>query len=157
MLKLQKDGYFRETFYFNSKQYSARGKTEKEAIKKAHEKKKALERGDIGISNNMTVRSWAYEWLDTFKKGTIVDKSYKRYKAHIDNVILPVIGNMRIRDVRDVHLQKILNLRKGYSKSDTKKILFTIQAMFKQARLSRLIQYDPAEGTLKMPLTTQGK
>ena len=148
--------YKRSTFYFNGKQYTARGKNQKEADKKAALKKNALENGEIGISKNMTVSAWCYEWLETFKKGKITDKSYACYKRHIDNLIVAEIGNVKLKEVRDVHLQKILNSRQGYSKSDTTKVRNTIQAIFKRARISRLIPYDPAE-ELEMPRTTQGK
>ena len=148
--------YCRSRFYYNGKQYEAKGKTQKEADQKAAIKLRQLESGEVGCSKNMSVKAWCYEWLDTFKKGAITEKSYKRYKSHIDNVILPEIGNMKLKDVRDIHLQKVLNTRQGYSKSDTKKLLFAIQAIFKQARISRLIPYDPAEDSLKLPLTTEG-
>lgn len=78
------------------------------------------------------------------------------YKGRIDNIILPSIGGMKLKDVRDIHLQKILNSRKGKSKSDTSKVMNTIRAMFKKARTSRLIPFDPSED-LEMPQTTEGK
>ena len=149
--------YVRKTFEFNGKRYQVYGKTEEEAIKKATLKQKALEDGDIGVSKNMTVARWCETWLETYKEGTITDKSYKYYQSQVNNVILPEIGNMKLKDVRDIHLQKIMKTRKGFSKSNAKKLLNTIQAIFKQARISRLITYDPAEGSLTMPKTTQGK
>ena len=66
-----------------------------------------------------------------------------------------MIGNTKLKDVRDTHLQKILSTRQGYSLSNVTKLMNTIKAMFKQARISRLISYDPAEA-LSMPKTTQG-
>jgi len=154
---MSKYNYYRSRFYFNNKQYEATGKTQKEADQKAALKKAQLENGGIGISKNMSVAVWCREWLETYKQGTITDRTYARYKAHVENQIIPEIGNMKIKDVHDVHLQRILNSRKGYSRSDTKKLFNTIQAIFKQARISRLIPYDPAEGSLKMPLTTEGQ
>lgn len=136
MAKKNRDGYFRHSFYHNGKQYYARGKTMAEAIKKATLKQTALENGEIGISQNMNVDRWCYEWLETYKKGTVTDKSYANYKRYIDNLIVPEIGNMQLKNVRDIHLQKILNTRQGYSKSDTVKLRNTIQAIFKRARIS---------------------
>ena len=149
--------YKRSTFYFNGKQYGCTGKTQKEADKKAALKQQKLESGEIGTGSNITVKKWCNDWVTTFKLGTCTEKTYKGYLHRIDDIIVPEIGNMKLKDVRDIHLQKILNTRKGYSESDTKKVLFTIQAIFKQARISRIIPYDPAERSLKMPLTTKGK
>ncbi len=151
-----KDGYYRHSFYHNGKQYSSRGRTMAEAIKKAAIKQNALESGEIGISKNMSVSAWCGEWLQTYKQGTVTTKSYEGYKRYIDKLIVPEIGNMRLKDVRDVHLQRVLNARQGYSKSDTVKLRNTIQAIFKRARISRLIPFDPAE-ELEMPRTTQNR
>jgi len=156
MSKQNNNGYYRSRFYFNGKQYETTGKTQKDADKKAALKQSALENGEIGISVNMSVSAWCREWLDLYKRGTITEGTFSRYKAHVENLIIAEIGNMKLKDVHDVHLQRILNARKGYSKSDTKKLFNTIKAIFKQARISRLIPYDPAEGSLKMPLSTEG-
>jgi len=147
--------YKRSTFYFNGKQYAARGKSQKEADQKAALKRAQLENGEIGVSKNMTASAWCYEWLETFKRGSVTDKSFGNYKRHVD-LIVSELGSTKLKDVRDIHLQKILNSRQGYSKSDTTKLRMTIQAIFKRARISRLIPYDPAEG-LELPRTTQGK
>ena len=147
-----KYNYKRSTFYFNNKQYTTWSKTQKEADKKADLKLKALENGEIGISKNMSVSRFCYEWLNTYKKGSVIEKTYKDYKRKIDNLIIPEIGNMQLKNVRDIHLQKILNKRAGNSFSDVKGVRIVIQAIFKQARISRLIPFDPAE-ELKMPKT----
>ena len=148
--------YKRSRFYHNGKQYETTGRTQKEADGKAALKLKALESGEVGISKNMTVTSWCSEWLHTYKKGAVTAKTYGSYKSYVDNQILPEIGNMKLKDVRDVHLQRIPNNRAGYSKSEVTKLQNTIKAIFKRARVSRLIPYDPAE-ELEMPRTTQGK
>jgi len=147
--------YKRSTFYFNGKQYGATGRTQKEADQKAAIKKKALDNGEIGISKNMTVSAWCAEWLETYKVGNIANKSLATYKRHI-RMITDEVGNVKLKDVRDVHLQRILKSRQGFSTSDTSKLRYTIMAIFMQARISRLIPYDPAED-LEMPRTTQGK
>ena len=60
-----------------------------------------------------------------------------------------------MKDVTDTQLQKILNLRAGKSISHVSKLHQTIKGIFRQARISRLIIYDPSEN-LKMPKTTEG-
>lgn len=147
--------YESHTFYYENKQYKAYGKTKAEAIKKAALMEAALERGEAGISGKMSVKRWADEWMDTYKKGTVTDKSYANYERHV-KLLTDAIGNMKIKDVRDVHLQKILNARAGKSKSDMEKLRNTIQAIFKRARISRLIPFDPAE-ELEMPRVTEHK
>jgi len=153
--KSKKYEYIRLTFYYNGKQYEVSGKTLEEAVEKKILKKQALENGEIGISAKMTVKRWAYEWLEIYKKGNVTDKVYAGIKSKIDRFILPEIGALRLKDVTDTHLQKIINGRSGYSTSHVEKLMRIIKAMFRQARISRLIVYDPAEG-LVMPKTTSG-
>jgi len=148
--------YKRVTFYYDGKQYSTYGKTLKEAHEKAAQKELALKSGDQGISGNMTVARWAMEWLETYKQPSIGEGQYKNYLAFINGVIIPAIGSKKVKDVKDVDLQKILNSRVGKSKSDLSRLRMIIRAMFKRARISRLILYDPAE-ELTLPSATAGK
>ena len=146
---------FRSTFYYESKRYETTGKTQKEADQEAAVKLDKLKRGEVGISSNMSVKAWAEIWLETYKKPTVTDKSYRDYKRQIDNFIVPAIGTMRLRDVKDVHLQKILNSRAGSSLSRVKLLRNTIGAIFTKARATRLIVYDPSE-FIEMPKAVAG-
>ena len=149
--------YKRSRFYHNGRQYETTGRTQKEADKKAALKQKALESGEIGISKNMTAKEWCGQWYETYKvkPGKTNAKGLKTYARHIA-LIVDEVGNTKLADVTDAHLQNVLNSRAGYSKSDTSKLMFTIKAIFAKARTSKLIPHDPSED-LEMPRTTQGK
>ena len=154
MLKNSKEYKYKVSrFTHNGKPYKCRGRTQKEADQKAALKKKSLESGEVGISGNMTAVQYCYEWVETYKKGKVIEKSYIDCIRFIKNQITPELGNTLLKNVRDIHLQKILNNRAGYSKSNVTKLYQLIKAVFKQARISRLIPYDPAE-ELKMPGTS---
>jgi integrase len=151
----QKYKYERVSFRHDGKLYAAYGQTKAEAHKKAAKMQLAFEKGKIEMNGNMTVRVWAKEWLETYKKSVVIDKVYQDYEHRINDFIVPAIGNVKLKDVKDIQLQKILNARAGYSTSHVSKLRYTVKAIFRQARISRLIIYDPAEG-LKMPKTTAG-
>jgi len=131
-------------------------KSQREADRKADQYKRDLENGAGGISKNMRVSAWAYEWLETYKKPAVLAASYKRYKRCIDNHIAPGIGGLRLCEVTDVHLQKLLNTKAGYSHSEVKFFRDTMRTIFKRARKSRLIVHDPAEDLI-MPQYKKGK
>lgn len=145
----------RSTFRWEGKRYEATGKTQKEADQKAAIKLDKIKRGEVGISGNMTVKVWATEWLETYKRPVVGEGQYKNYLAHVNGVIIPAIGSLKIRMVKDVHLQRILNDRTGKSKSDLSKLRNTMKAMFSRAYLSRLIAYSPAEN-LELPAAKDG-
>ncbi len=67
----------------------------------------------------------------------------------------PRIGSLRLVNVTDIHLQSILNTRAGKSYSHVKKLRDILKAIFRKARESRLIVYDPAE-FLRLPKCTKG-
>lgn len=149
--------YIRKTARYNGKKYEATGKTELEAMTRLAEKLAAAKRGEEIIGGSMTVNAWYAEWKRTYKepKG-LTKKSLSMYDEKYNGYIKPAIGHMKLKDVKDVHLQHILNAQAGMSSSHVKKIRMVLKEMFKRARQSRLISYDPAE-LLELPSVKQGK
>ena len=145
MSQSKKYKYERVTFYYNGQRYEAKGKTQREAHAKAAKKKLDLETALETTGGNMLAKQWVIEWFDTYKSPAIGEGQRKNYMSHINNVIIPAIGNKRLKDVKDIDLQKILNNRSDKSKSDLLKLRILIKAIFKRARISRIIPYDPAE------------
>ena len=153
----EKYRYVRKTARLNGKQYVATGKTEREAMMKLMDKLAAAKRGEDVVSESMTVDSWYRKWKQTYKDPKdITGKSLGMYDEKYNKYIKPSIGAMKLKDVRDVHLQDILNAQAGMSDSHVKKIRSVMQQIFKRARQSRIIVYDPAE-LLELPKTTKNK
>lgn len=149
--------YIRKTARYNGKKYEATGKTEIEAMRKLAEKLATAKRGEEVIGGSMTVNAWYEQWMDLYKRPKgLTKKSLGMYDEKYRGYIKPRIGSMKLKDVKDVHLQKILNGQAGMSASHVKKLRMVMQEMFKRARQSRLIAYDPAE-LLELPAMTSGK
>ncbi len=149
--------YVRKTKTIDGRRFEAYGKDEKEALMKLADKISAAKRGEETVSGNMTVNAWYKQWKATYKdpKG-LTEKSLGMYDEKYNKYIKPRIGTLKMKDVRDIHLQKIMNEQAGKSVSHAKKVRMVLQEMFKRARQSRIIIYDPAE-TLELPKTTEGK
>lgn len=149
--------YIRKTARYNGKKYEAYGETEQEALMKLSEKLVAAKRGEETISGSMTVNAWYKQWKSTYKEPKdMTSKSLGMYDEKYNGYIKPYIGHMKLKDVKDVHLQKILNSQAGKSESHIKKIRSVMQQLFKRARLSRLIVFDPAE-MLELPRMSKNK
>lgn len=148
--------YIRKTARYNGKKYEATGKTELEAMTKLAEKLAAAKRGEELISGAMTVDAWYKQWKATYKdpKG-LTAKSLGMYDEKYSGYIKPVIGRMKLRDVKDIHLQRILNAEAGKSRSHVEKVRRVLREMFSRARKSRLIHFDPAED-LELPEAKEG-
>ena len=148
--------YVRKTARYNGKKYEATGKTELEAMTKLAEKLAAAKRGEESIGGGMTVNAWFEQWFTAYKepKG-LTPKSLGMYREKYNGYIRPRIGHLKLREIKDIHLQKILNEQAGMSFSHVQKLRQVMQSLFKRARQSRLIPYDPAE-LLELPQTTKG-
>lgn len=149
--------YFRKTARYEGKKYEAYGKTELEAMTKLAEKLAAAKRGESTISGNMTVDAWFSQWMEIYKKPkALTDKSLKVYDEKYNNHIRPYIGTKKIKDVKEAHLQRIMNQQAGKSDSHAKKVRMVLQELFRRARINRIIACDPAE-FLELPNTTKGR
>lgn len=152
---MKKQEYVRKTARYNGKKYEATGRTELEAMTRLAEKIAAAKRGEETIGGSMTVNAWFAEWKQTYKdpKG-LTPKSLGMYDEKYNGYIKPAIGHMKLKDVKDVHLQRILNGQAGKSKSHVEKIRRVLREMFSRARKSRLIAYNPSED-LDLPDNTE--
>ncbi|MCD7843955.1 MAG: site-specific integrase, partial [Clostridiales bacterium] len=119
--------------------------TEEELYLKVAEYKRNLANGSLRLNNRTTVKRWAAEWLTTYKEGNITEKSLRAYRQKLDGYILPAIGEMQLKDVRETHLQKILNEQRGMSFSHVSKLRMVMKQMFKRAVSAQLITFNPAE------------
>lgn len=147
----------RKSFTFEGKRYWVRGKNEEDAIVQRAVMLAELKRGSTQVSGSMTVRQWAKIWLETYiDSRDITAKSAAMYHEKLNIYILPIIGTKKMRDIRDIHLQQLLNDLAGKSTSTVAKVRMILQAMFHQAVRSRIISYDPAED-ITMPRTVEGE
>ncbi len=154
-MKKNSDGYFRETFTFEGKRYSVRSKTERDLWRKVEEKKRRLESG-IDITNENTICSkWFMDYLEIYKKPKVKVHAYVCLVGLVKNYINPAIGEKRLKDVKPIDLQRILNSVAGMSSSFVCKLRTLMRCAFKQARIDRIVLYDPSE-SLVMPETKSG-
>lgn len=134
-----------KTFTFEGKRYYVRAKTDDEALAKLTLKKNELEEGKRRITKNMLVSEWIREWLKVYKEPTITSKYYKNIECITNNIIVPKIGGMQMKNVRPVHLQGILNDSCNYSGSYIGKIYSILKHLFRDAYYNGLVIDNPAE------------
>ena len=143
--------YVRKSVRWEGKRYEVRGQTEAETLEKMVELLAALRDGRSIRNGDTLVEIWYQEWKRVYKvPSDLTRKSLKLYDEKYNKYIGPVLGTMRLRDVRDIHLQSILNEQRGMSFSHVTKLRMVMQEMFHQAYRSRLIAFDPSDG-LKLP------
>ena len=154
-MKPQKDGYFHKNFTYEGRRYHISAPTEKALMIKYGKMLQQLADGSLTINQNSTVSHWADIWLETYKAGNMTPKSFLTYRQKLDGYILPAIGRMKMKDVREPHLQRILNDERDRSFSHVSKLRMVIRSMFARAYSAGIINRDPA-ANLELPRTTKG-
>ena len=148
------DGTFKAKPMINGKRHTVRGKSTKEVEEKIAKLQREY-KGGLDISmRNITVEEWSNVWYKT----EIVNVS----KGHADNMqrqldlINSKIGSMKVRDVRQIHLKQVMNLRAGQSESYIDKLHSVITRLFRSARQNQIINVDPAVDLKKIEGTYTG-
>lgn len=162
---------YTKSFMHDGLEYTYRGKTQAEADAKAAKSLKALKAGKdipqyrkdrfarrgMTIDPNITVEKYAEKWDNLYIKPRVrrenadkVDKSMLpeerlRYLSMLKIYVFPVIGKLKMKDVRNEHLQTILNnAAKIRAESTVEKLFWIIHRMFTKAYTTGLIYSNPA-------------
>lgn len=124
------------------------GHTAKEAEEKRDEFKRRFKAGST-YSPNITVREWVEIFKGTYRKN--VNEAY----LAIDDVpygrLIDEIGDMRMVDVRESHLQLALNKVSGMSFSTVDKYCQAIRRVFLRAVKNKVIEDNPASDLVMPP------
>lgn len=104
---------------------------DKSGAKKAY--KAYLAKGEDPLSRICTLGQWAPEWLEIYKRDRVGWGTYNEYKIIINKDIIPVIGAVKLEDLRPAHIEKLINANSHYSDSRKKKIRFLIKAILDSA------------------------
>lgn len=124
----------------NRKQLSATGKTEQDSQNKLKSKYAIIcKKGKQIKSTNYTVKSWLNFWLTNIKtnlKGNTKDNYYASFENHI----IPLLGNIKLRNLTLSQIQIAINkvkeieiIKNGIKQKITGKTVKEIFAPFKQA------------------------
>lgn len=131
----------------------------REARKRLAEFETEVEAGDYIAPEKMTVSAFIEEWREK-TKGDLSPLTYKTYNHHIKNHILPVIGHIRLDQLKTLHLVTLVNnLKRTGARKDGREgnlsertivyIYRVIQNLFKHATDWQLLKKNPMDGTKK--------
>lgn len=151
---MARPGTFTSTFTHNGRRFYAYGKSQKEADRKAIERKALLEHGIVENRNNTTVSEWANKWLKDYKKNAVSDAWYKQMESILNNHILPEIGMMRMRDVSASDIKRLMNKKAKFSESHQRKIAQVVLQIFSSAEENGIIDKLP---TRKIKIATRSR
>jgi integrase len=143
------DGLYRLNFSFEGREYCVRSKDPKALTAKMTKKLQELSSGVKVINGNTLVMDWARDYIKTYKSG-VSTGARKRMESMLKNYIDPEIGRMKLRDVRPVHCQNVLNTMQGKATDTITKCRNLLFNIFESAVDNSLITKNPAK-SLTMP------
>lgn len=138
---------FCRTFTHEGKRVYCYGNTPEEAERRRKKKQKELKNADLK-RQNMTVSEWAEIAVETYKTNQ-KDVTRQRYEARLRKCILSIIGSRKLKSLRPVDLQNVLNKQAGRSKTQVNEVYYQLKFIFRTARLNGIIQSDPSESLIR--------
>lgn len=159
--KKNKDGYYRASIVTGyeedgkQKRVTVRSKTLTDFKEKTRVARNLQKQGYDFDCKELTVSEWASRWLDIYKRPKVSSAHAKAYESKLRLHILPLIGHLRVADVRPYMLQEVLNRQAGKSTSQVNKIMVCLKQIFQKAYENGIIVRDVSAG-LSMPQTYSG-
>jgi integrase len=138
---------------FTSKQKGNRPEKYFATLKEAQaylEKARAEDR--LGIANycDLTVDQWYQQWFNTYKSGQVTPSTVQSIVLSYKNHIQPVIGKMKLADVKNIDCQKIFNnmRKKGLQDNTQLTVKAKLHNMFEKAVDNDLINKNPVRNII---------
>ena len=137
-------GYYRKRIKLASGTWKdVRAKTKEELRKKLYDLETAQRMGVI-LDDNTTVAELAAQWYNNRKDGLSISRR-EDYCSAINLRICPVLGGMKVRDVKPEHCRRVMAQCAGLSYSTQQKTVSTMKQIFECAVDNGLTIRSPAE------------
>lgn len=96
------------------------------------------------LSATISFKDFALKWIETVKKPTTKEKTWKEYVRLCETSIFPRFGNYIVREIRPLHIQQLLNdlLEKGTSRT-AEATYILLKPLFEFAVAEDLISKSP--------------
>lgn len=94
------------------------GKTKSEALKKLNEEINRLYNG-LSRPEEIYLSHYLNDWLEDYIKGEKSDNTYYKYKCAVETKINKSIGNIKLCDLKPIHIEKYIKFLKGLGLNKT--------------------------------------
>lgn len=85
------------------------GKERKEVADKIAQARNDILKSTFIKPNSLTVEEWLWNWMVTYKLKNVSSNTYARYLIYLKKHILPSVGKIKLKDLKAIHIQKVLN------------------------------------------------
>jgi len=140
----------------NGKRKYVRAKTQAELDAKMAELKKELGLG-IKVDDNTKFQAYADHWVRVTKEPYITENTLTLLRSRLRLHVYPVIGNMKVRDIRAAHVRDVMYRCSDLGKGSQSAILSLLRAIFNAAVDDNIILRSPVPLTMKAQGKPTGK
>lgn len=152
----EKAGYYRKRVKLQSGLYKdVRAKSKDELRKKLYDLETAQRMGLI-LDDKTTVAELLAQWYNN-RKGELSFSRQRDFVNAINNHICPILGAMKVRDVKPEHCQRVMAQLAGKSNSLQTKVLTVMRLGFECAVDNGLLLRSPCEKLKAGGVETQEK
>ena len=100
----------------------------------------------FGATSDMTVDEWFQHWLQ-FIICDLSPNTRRNYKERYEKNIQPVMGAMRISQIKPMHCKAVLNqMMAAYAGATIRQTYITLGTMFRSAVMNDIIEKHPMDG-----------
>lgn len=125
-----------------------RGKTKKEAERKRTEARMKIGMG-VDINCATTVEELTEMWFALYKKGKLHKRSEETISGILRRYILPVLGKMKVADVKPIHIQQLMTSVDELSNATQQKVLQYTRSIFQVAEENGMVVRTPVGKSIK--------
>jgi len=119
-----------------------RGKTKEELEEKVLQAKLQLRAG-VDISQDVLFADYAKTWLKAYKKDKVRPSSYAILESNLNTHVIPYFSDMKLRDIKPMHVQLFIRSLSESSKSLQTKCLRLVKNILQSAADNGLIARSP--------------
>ena len=101
---------------------------------------------DVFAPPDMTVTEWFEFWINHIV-GDLAPNTKRNYRERYEYNVKPVIGKMRLTDVKPMHCKMVFNqMEASYAGSTIRQTYIAMGTMFRAAVMNDMIQKHPMDG-----------
>ena len=135
---------------------SVYGKTQAETIRKAEQIRLSLGNGTYCFDDGITLAEWSEKWISVYKANV----SYNTRRSYSDALrvhILPPLGRIKVRDIKKLHVQQLVNsLLSSGRRRTAELVLLVLKQLLSAAAESDIVPRSAAQ-TVRLPQNKERK
>jgi len=149
----RKDGSWAAQVSIQGRRLTKYTKTQSEARTWLRTTLSQVDNGITFLGAQMVLGKYLEQWLVTVKT-SVRPKTYEQYKQIVTSHIVPILGRIKLKDVRPDHIQSLYNnkLKSGTSNRTVRMIHSVLHVSLAQALKMGLIGRNPADAVTRPKL-----